>query len=212
MSKKKKRRGAQPKQAEQPAPSSEGAGDAPPDDGERSERRAQQIRKWEQRKKQRERGKRSLAPVYWGAGVVAVIALAVLGGVVLLGGGDGDKASSAPEATPDARVEGLPIDQTVTVNLNDDGQEVNPRFEPNRISGVAGEVIEIITPNIGSVAHNLRVAGLDGEYDTRDDWITDPDTVFPDEEGRVVVKIDEPGSYPFKCDFHPQQTGMLILR
>jgi plastocyanin len=211
MSKKKKRRGAQAKNLDQSAPSAEGAGDAPPDEAERSQRRAQQVREWEQRKKQRERANRSLAPVYWGAAVAGVIALAAVGGLLLLSGG-GDEAASAPSATPDARVAGLPIDQTITVNMDDDGQATNPRYEPNTISGVAGEVIEIVAVNVGSVAHNLRVAGIDGEYDTRDDWITDPATVFAGEEGRVVVKLDEPGIYPFKCDFHPQQTGTLTLR
>jgi plastocyanin len=114
-------------------------------------------------------------------------------------------------------VNGLPIEETFTVEADDDGQATNTRFVPNVITAEAGHVIEITVPNIGSVAHNLRVAGLDGEYEPdaprSDDWITDPATIEAGQEGKVVVKIDEPGSYPFRCDFHAlQQIGTLILR
>ena len=69
-----------------------------------------------------------------------------------------------------------------------------------------GRIIEASTGNTGIA---LAMVGRALGYHVR---IVIPENVFPDEEGRVVVKIDEPGSYPFKCDFHPQQTGTLILR
>ena len=191
----------------------EAADDAPEDEASTIQRRAGQKREYEKRKRAKARGSQPLAPYFWGGGVIAVVALAVLGGFLLLsGGGDGDGSNGAPSATPDPRIAGLPIDQTITVDSDDDGQNVNPRFIPNAISGNAGDVIEIINPNIGSVPHNLRFAGLDGEYDTADDWLTDPATIFAGDTGRVVVKFDEPGVYPFKCAFHPTQIGTLTLR
>jgi len=55
-------------------------------------------------------------------------------------------------------------------------------------------VVEIRMINVGSVAHNLRVSGVDKEYATRDDFLTDPGTIKEGEEGSVLVKIDDPGT------------------
>lgn len=60
--------------------------------------------------------------------------------------------------------------------------------------------------------HRAHQSRLDGEYNTRDDWFVDPGTIQPRETGRVVVKIDEPDSYPFRCDFHVlDHLGVLTL-
>src|SRR3972149_11987263 len=92
-----------------------------------------------------------------------------------------------------------------------EGQQVTPRFVPTTIEGKAGEVLEIDIRNVGTVAHNLRVSGSDKEYDTRDDFASA--AVQAGKEVKLLLKIDDPGSYPFRCDFHPdQQRGTLILR
>ena len=72
--------------------------------------------------------------------------------------------------------------------------------------------------NTGTVSHNLRVSGPNKIYDLEttgkkgDDFEMPPNTILPGKTQRLVVKIDEPGSYPFHCDFHPQyQKGTLIL-
>jgi len=177
--------------------------DAPEDEASTIKRRAEQKREYEKRKRANARGSQPLAPYFWGGGGVAVVTLAVLGGFLFLGGGGDDNGSNgAPTATPDPRIAGLPIDRTITIETNDDGQNVNTRYVPNAITGQAGEVIEILVTNVGSVAHNLRFPGSDGEYNTRDDWLVEPGTLQPGETGRVVVKFDEPDSYPFRCDFH----------
>jgi hypothetical protein len=39
-----------------------------------------------------------------------------------------------------------------------------------------------------------------------------PNVIKPGDSERLIVKIDEPGTYPFRCDFHPQyQKGTLVL-
>jgi uncharacterized cupredoxin-like copper-binding protein len=55
----------------------------------------------------------------------------------------------------------------------------------------------------------MRISGLDQQYDTADDFASL--TVQPGKTQRLLAKIDTPGSYPFRCDFHPQQTGTLVL-
>jgi plastocyanin len=133
-------------------------------------------------------------------------------GFVLFAGGGGDDAGPTPTATRDPRLGAGPVAQTVTVDADDEGQAANPTFSVTTITGNAGEIIEIDVNNIGSVAHNLAFAGLDGEYGSPDDWITTPQTIQPGESGKVLVKFNEPGTYPYRCDFHPlQQRGNLIL-
>jgi uncharacterized cupredoxin-like copper-binding protein len=216
MARKKRRRGAQKQRTEEQQTTDAQPQDGGDDEAARAERRAKQKREWAQQKRKQERAG-GTSPFIWGGGIAAVVAIALVGGFLLFAGGGGDD-DSGPTATPrpDSRIAGLPIDQTITVNMNDSGQNVNPRYEPNQIEGEAGQVIEIITPNIGSVFHNLRFAGINGEYEagdpSSDDWVTFPESVDPGEQGRVVVKFDEPGTYQFKCDFHPTQIGTLVVR
>ncbi len=193
---------------------SDAADATPDDDADAIRRRAEQKREYEKTKSKKASGGQSVAPYAWGGGIAAVLAVVVIGGFFLFGGGGGDDTPDAtPIVTPDARISGLPIDVTIAMDTDDDGQNINPRFIPDAISAEAGEVVEIVLTNIGSVAHNLRLAGIDDEYDTRDDWLTDPATLFEGDVGTVVVKLDDPGTYAFRCDFHSTlQVGTFTVR
>jgi plastocyanin len=211
LSKKSKRRkgGQVQRTAEQEAPESQAELEA------REARRAQQKAEWAaQKKKQDSRAAGAAVPVWAWIGGVAVGGLVAVAGAFLLlsGGGDSDD-SPQPTATVDPRVEGLPIDQTVEIEAG--GAESASFFNPTTITGNAGEVIEIVVNNTGTVSHNLRVSGEDKEYgDDRvagDDWVSDT-PIQAGDTGRALVKIDQPGTYPFQCDFHPQvQKGNLVL-
>jgi hypothetical protein len=145
------------------------------------------------------------------AGVVGIIALIGVGALVLSGGSSSEDASgSAATPTPGPRVAGATPSSSVTVEADDDGQNVNTRFNPNVVEGDPSEVLEILVKNVGSVAHNLRVSGEDKEYDTPDDF---PSRVLqPDKETSLLVRIDTQGSYPFRCDLHPElQVGTLVI-
>jgi plastocyanin len=210
-SKKRKNKGAQ---ASSPAGTPNESAE-PLDEAAAAARREQQRREWAQQKKTKERKPVPVALYAWlGAGGLA-IAGAVILVVVLVSGGGGDDGGPAGTPVIDSRVAGLPVDQTEEVIADDEGQATNPTFSKTTIVGKSGDVIEITMPNVGSVAHNLHVAGEDNEYSDlpdSDDWITDPGTVQPGETGVVRVKIDTPGTYDFQCDFHPtQQRGVLIL-
>lgn len=216
MARKKRRRGAQGGQPRSEPAAAGAAPQAPEDEAAKAARREQQKREWAARKRKEEHGGRSNAPFIWGGGIAAVLVIVIVGGIFLVGGGGGDdNATPKPTPTEDPRIAGLPIDTTITIDMNDNGQNINPRYEPNMISANAGDVVEIIARNVGSVVHNMRIAGLNGEFEAgalrSDDWVTNPLSVQPGEEGRIVVKIDDPGSYAFKCDFHPTQTGTLVL-
>ena len=137
-----------------------------------------------------------------GVGIVAVL--------VLISGSSGTTGGGSPSPTPDPRVAGLTPD--VSFNIDAGGEVNNAFFGPDTITANAGDVIELVVTNIGSVSHNLRVAGPDDEYDTADDFEMPPNVIIPGETQRLVVKLDQPGTYRFRCDFHPLvQTGTLVL-
>ena len=143
-------------------------------------------------------------------GIVAVL--------ILSSGSSGTTGSAAPTPTPDPRVAGLEIDISLPMEAGDD--EANPAvssfFEPNVLRAKAGEVIEIELTNTGSLSHNLWVTGPDNRYDSLEEPSEDDfgpiNLITPGETGRLVVKIDEAGTYDFRCEIHPQvQTGTLVL-
>lgn len=144
-----------------------------------------------------------------GAAVAAAIALVV----VLTGGGGGE---AQPSPTPDPRLGGAT--PAATLEIEAAGEEVpSAIFIPDTLTIKAGEVTEIVVRNTAPKAsHNLRVSGDDGEYETddpnnpKDDWLLP--IVEAGKTGKLVLKMDNPGSYKFQCDFHPQsQKGTLIV-
>jgi uncharacterized cupredoxin-like copper-binding protein len=207
---KRKRGGQKPQGQEQPV----SAETQELSEEERAERRAQQKAEWAAKKKKEEREPVNVAALAWIGGIIGAVAVVGVVGFLLLSGGSNSSGSTEPTATEDPRVAGLPIAQTI--NLEAGGAESGSFFRPNQITGSAGEVIEIKITNTGTVSHNLRVSGEDGEYgDDRnpgDDFLSDPYAIKPGETARALVKIDKAGTYPFQCDFHPlDQKGTLVL-
>jgi plastocyanin len=212
---KKKRNRQQASRTRAPAP--EGQALSPE---EQAARRAQQKREWAEQKHGKERAAGdSIAPLVWAGSGIAAVVVAVIVGVVLIAGGGGSSSTPAPSPTPDPRLEGKSPVETFNISADDDGVAINPRFSPNVITAVAGEVFQINVKNDGSSIHNLAIAGLDDTYDTADDWVTrdpnnsdNPSAILVGNTGTVQVKIDKAGTYKFRCVFHPeQQTGTLIL-
>jgi plastocyanin len=79
-------------------------------------------------------------------------------------------------------------------------------FDPSDLTVTAGSDVTIAVTNDGAAPHNLRIAGEDGEYDTDDDAVSDPDNIGAGESGTVAwTAPSEPGEFEFRCDFHPTQ-------
>ena len=139
------------------------------------------------------------------AAPVVAIGAAILAVLILTSGSSGT-TGPAREVAPDQRVAG----QTPAASFSIDVDDVS--FSPSTISAKAGDVIELVVTNTGTISHNLRVSGPDRKYGTSDDFESEPFAVGPGETGRTVVKIESPGTYPFRCDFHPAlQIGTLVL-
>lgn len=191
-------------------PAAEAAGEL------RGQERPARARQRPPREKQRRRartGGQNLLPLLAVAAVVLIAA--GVGAWFLLAGGS---SSGAGERDEDPFA-GRTADVTKTIEAG--GAESGSWFRPDSITVDAGQTVEILIKNTGTVSHNLHVSGADKEYDTLDDClecgarrlVSYPQAIKPGETGRVFVKLDEPGSYPFRCDFHPQdQFGTLIVQ
>ncbi len=151
-----------------------------------------------------------LSPWLIATPVVAIVA-AIVAALVLISGSSGT-TEPASGVAPDQQVAGQTSTVSFTIEAGDDGAGNNSFFDPDTIRGKAGDVIELVVTNPGSVSHNLRLSGPDKKYGTGDDFESEPFAIGPGETGRAVVKIDSPGTYPFRCDFHPAlQVGTLVL-
>src|SRR5207244_13193489 len=86
----------------------------------------------------------------------------------------------------------------------------NVQSSPKRWSVALEEPITIRVTNNDIQQHNLRIAGLDGEFETQDDAITDPEALQPGESGELTFAPQVSGNYTFRCDFHPASMGGQI--
>jgi uncharacterized cupredoxin-like copper-binding protein len=83
-------------------------------------------------------------------------------------------------------------------------------FEPTAITLAAGKEFRINLDNQGQFAHNMRIAGPDGEFETADDIVSSD--VAPGEQGDATGTIDAAGQYAFRDDFNPStMTGTLTI-
>jgi len=86
----------------------------------------------------------------------------------------------------------------------------NASFKGNDITLPLGQPSTIRVVNRDQLTHNLRIAGLDGSYDTEDDAVTEPPAIQPGSSGELSFAPAIPGRYTFRCDFHPGTMGGQI--
>ncbi|HEY8490626.1 MAG TPA: cupredoxin domain-containing protein [Dehalococcoidia bacterium] len=92
----------------------------------------------------------------------------------------------------------------VTVVGTDDAGQ-NNRFEPDTVTIPAGESVRITFRNEGTAVHNMHVTAGDEEFSS--DQIVNPGA-----SSTFQVQVDRAGTYEFRCDFHPEMTGTLIVQ
>lgn len=85
------------------------------------------------------------------------------------------------------------------------------RFLQNQLKIRVGEAVTIRVLNQDGQTHNLRVAGLDGQYETEDDAVTVADAIAGGESGELKFAPAVAGEYTFRCDFHPGTMGGRII-
>jgi len=83
-------------------------------------------------------------------------------------------------------------------------------FQGNDVTIPLGSSAVIRVTNRDQLTHNLRLAGLDGLYDTEDDAVTEPPAIEPGGSGEFTFAPAIPGAYTFRCDYHPGSMGGQI--
>ena len=137
-------------------------------------------------------------------------------------GDDDDGAAEIAEATPtvDANltVQNQPDPVQPPVGTPSEPQEgvyeifvEGAAFYGNTINGALGELTIIRVTNNDQLTHNLRIAGLDGQYDTEDDAVTEPAAIEPGASGELRFAPAVRGAYTFRCDYHPGTMGGQII-
>ena len=77
-------------------------------------------------------------------------------------------------------------------------------FDAKEVTVASGVAVTFDLVNDGIAIHNMRIAGLDGEYNTEDDTVSDPDLFTPGDAGTLEwTAPDQAGEIIFRCDFHP---------
>ncbi len=98
-----------------------------------------------------------------------------------------------------------------TVELEVTGAEGDAAFVPDSIELKPGETVKLLVSNTGSISHSVRVAGADGEYETSDDFVSEPEIIQPGEEGFVIVRLDEEGEFEFRDPTAPLAVGTIVV-
>jgi plastocyanin len=131
--------------------------------------------------------------------------------------GDGDAVGTRESAAPAGAIQPQPepvqtLDAIVT-EATDGTIGISARtaaYHGNNLRIAVGQATTIRVDNGDAQPHNLRIAGVDGQYDTEDDAVTTPETIAGGEQGEVVFAPQVPGAYTFRCDFHPGSMGGRI--
>jgi len=97
-----------------------------------------------------------------------------------------------------------PITGTVAISLGDNFFDLNGQQNPT-MAAKAGDPITIQLTNKGSQPHNMRFAGADTQLDSGDDVVSNPDVIPGGAAGTLSFTVAQPGTYPYRCDFHPDQ-------
>jgi plastocyanin len=84
------------------------------------------------------------------------------------------------------------------------------KFLGNHLAMPIGESVTIRVTNNDTTVHNMRMAGIDGQFETEDDAVIEPPSIDPQGVGELTFAPPVAGSYTFRCDFHPATMGGQI--
>ena len=156
------------------------------------------------------------APGWLIGGVVGLAALALMGGTIwALANEDESKAAEQVNGgqetetpTPGGETPGGGTGGGIAVTMGDN------KFDPAKITVSAGAAVTLNITNGGTAIHNMRIAGPDGNYNTDDDAVSDPNLVPGGSEATIGwTAPDAAGEIKFQCDFHPtEMVGTITVQ
>ena len=117
-------------------------------------------------------------------------------------------SQAAPQAQPDPV---QPIDATLTEPVDGviEVTLLDILFSPNNLHVPLDEAVTIRFTNNDPATHTMRVAGIDGRYDTEDDAVVS--TIGPGAVEELTFDGAAAGTYTFRCDLHPGSMGGVIV-
>ena len=163
----------------------------------------------------------NLGPAKWTRMLVPIAA-----GLLLLAAACGDDTAE-PEVSLDATEPPVRSEPTL-VTQPDSPQEVDTEvteavdgvlqtvvednfYTLNNLKAPLNETTTIEIVNDGTAVHNMRIAGPDGEFNTGDDSVSDPEQITAGSTATVEFTPTLAGTYTFQCDFHPAEQGGVIV-
>jgi plastocyanin len=82
-------------------------------------------------------------------------------------------------------------------------------FSPNNLHVPLDDAVTIRLTNNDPATHTMRVAGIDGRYDTEDDAVVS--MIGPGAVEELTFDGAAAGTYTFRCDLHPGSMGGVIV-
>jgi plastocyanin len=154
------------------------------------------------------------APGWMIGGILALATVALIGGTIWALAEEDETTvaehvsgeNGEPTPTPDGGGDGG--GGAIAVSMGDN------TFDPDEITVAPGAAVSFDVTNDGTAIHNMRIAGADGEYNSDDDAVSDPDVMPGGSEGTVEwTAPDAAGEIKFQCDFHPtEMVGTIAVQ
>jgi hypothetical protein len=127
----------------------------------------------------------------------------------ITGSGEGFPPCGQLPAREEGPAAEVPVDGPAAVTMGDNffdaGGNENPTFKV-----AVGASVTFNLTNDGQAVHNMNIAGPDGEFETDDDLISDPDLIAAGQTGVLQFTAAAAGSMDYRCDFHPDQMNGTI--
>jgi len=129
----------------------------------------------------------------------------ILPGNTITGSGEGNPPCGqrpAQVGTP-TPAETVDVSGAADVTMGDNFFEVDGKQNPTLRIAV-GDTVTLNLTNDGAAIHNMRTAGVDGEYQNDDDHVSDPLAINGNGgTGTIEITFGQAGTYQYRCDFHP---------
>lgn len=115
--------------------------------------------------------------------------------------------------------DGAPPGRAATeVDMQDNVFVANGQQEP-AIPATAGQETTLNLVNNGLAVHNMHIASPDNEFGVDfceaggDEPCSDPQQLLAGESASITFQFDQPGTYKFRCDFHPTEMfGTIVVQ
>ena len=138
--------------------------------------------------------------------LILALAITFVGAFAATGGDDGGEpaASETPAGSPTAGPTGGG-GGNIAITMTDN------KFDPDAVTVAAGDSVTFDLTNKGVAIHNMRIAGEDGDYNSDDDAVSDPNLVTGGGTATIEWSApDAPGEFNYQCDFHPTDMKGVI--